>query len=683
MDVLVYDLLPEQKIDGQNPASIPGYFVCSTAPINMEDDERKVDKILPTIYDVVEHLYQNSKSDAQDLGLVIQIHGYNTGVKEGQKDYIQDEWAKVCEYLNKDRVLKDKKNSFVYLGYRWPSESVPSNFKNSLSSLPFALKIFFWLGLLLTILGFLSLIRFSSNWFALLILLGAFLSTIVITFLILRIIVYFRDSYRANNFAVPDLLEFIRQLDRILIRREIFDSSLTEIKNSLSQELVIEPEILELAIRKSWENLESQTNIFVYQNETQIDGLISKIKNNEKLAQVNDDIFRKIFQKLAQDYQKKNPTIDNDYEQAQTYWNSRRIKLTFIGHSMGGFITTQVVRILSNVFDPQSIGNVDNLDKNPSPEIGRVFYLGRLILLSPDIPVNTILSGRTNFLRSSLRRFEEAYLFSNEGDLALRLASTAANYFSFPAKSRIQGYRLGNVTVNLPEKKDVYGIVNLARLSSSNEIDNLLKYVGIKILNQKVEQNLLDSESQNYELKCLIPKQEDPESIADLFTYIDCTEYRDTTDYKHEKGKTINVLICEGQKSPLTFWEYVKLLKAYLGFSLSYSKGRDVHGGYFYGHFSKLMIYRVAFMGFQEFLDSLLADTPSKFHLDVPPDLQEKLNRKEELNSVERHKMALEYFSWICEQKLLQVALSSERYRVNVFDEPRQDIRYQILSKNV
>ncbi|MEC4817262.1 MAG: hypothetical protein SAK29_28925, partial [Scytonema sp. PMC 1069.18] len=187
MDVLVYDLLPEQTIDGQ-PVTIPGYFVCSTAPINMEDEEREVDKTLPTIYDVAEHLYQNSKSDSKDLGLVIQIHGYNTGVKKGQKDGIREEWEKVCKYLNKDSSLKDKKNSFVYVGYRWPSESVPSNFKNALSSLPFALKAFLWLGLLLTIIGFISLIWLSSNWFSLLIFLGAFLGAIVITFLILRII---------------------------------------------------------------------------------------------------------------------------------------------------------------------------------------------------------------------------------------------------------------------------------------------------------------------------------------------------------------------------------------------------------------------------------------------------------------------------------------------------------------
>ncbi len=36
--------------------------------------------------------------------------------------------------------------------------------------------------------------------------------------------------------------------------------------------------------------------------------------------------------------------------------------------------------------------------------------------------------------------------------MALRLASTAANYFSYPSKTQDGGYRLGNVTVRNTEK---------------------------------------------------------------------------------------------------------------------------------------------------------------------------------------------------------------------------------------
>ncbi|MFP4121175.1 MAG: hypothetical protein ACLFWI_09230 [Coleofasciculus sp.] len=47
-----------------------------------------------------------------------------------------------------------------------------------------------------------------------------------------------------------------------------------------------------------------------------------------------------------------------------------RIKLNFLGHSMGCFVVTNVVRILSDIFDTESI------NKRPSNYIGRVFSLG-------------------------------------------------------------------------------------------------------------------------------------------------------------------------------------------------------------------------------------------------------------------------------------------------------------------
>jgi esterase/lipase superfamily enzyme len=166
--------------------------------------------------------------------------------------------------------------------------------------------------------------------------------------------------------------------------------------------------------------------------------------------------------------------IDNaltkDGLESKKSWRENRIKLSFIGHSMGGFVVTNTVRILSDVFDSESVGTMSTADpqKKPSPNIGNAFCLSRLVLVSPDIPAETIISGRANFLQSSLRRFEEAYLFSNEGDMALRLASTAANYFSYPSRTQNGGYRLGNVTVrsspseqrsNGKELTENYGII--------------------------------------------------------------------------------------------------------------------------------------------------------------------------------------------------------------------------------
>jgi hypothetical protein len=133
----------------------------------------------------------------------------------------------------------------------------------------------------------------------------------------------------------------------------------------------------------------------------------------------------------------------------------RRVQLSFIGHSMGGFVVTNTIRTLSDVFATpvqalNSYGGGDRPEARPAPPshvIGNVFELKRSVLASPDIPAETLLSSRGNFLASALSRFEEAYLFSNEGDEVLRQISTLANYFMFPTKSRNHGFRLGNLEI--------------------------------------------------------------------------------------------------------------------------------------------------------------------------------------------------------------------------------------------
>jgi hypothetical protein len=124
-----------------------------------------------------------------------------------------------------------------------------------------------------------------------------------------------------------------------------------------------------------------------------------------------------------------------------------RIALSFVGHSLGGLVVTNAVRVLSDVFDSSTIQTTLSGSERPervardridrvNGSIGDVFTLMRFVLASPDIPAETLLAGRANFLASSLRRFREAYLFSNEGDEVLRLVSTAVNYFWFPTLKR-------------------------------------------------------------------------------------------------------------------------------------------------------------------------------------------------------------------------------------------------------
>jgi pimeloyl-ACP methyl ester carboxylesterase len=279
----------------------------------------------------------------------------------------------------------------------------------------------------------------------------------------------------------------------------------------------------------------------------------------------------------------------------------QRVKLSFIGHSMGCYVITNAIRILSDVFDDRAIG------KQPSSHIGQMFCLERLILVAPDIPVETILPGRANFLRSSLRRFEEAYIFCNEGDLALRLTSTAANYFSFPARTRISGYRLGNVTVSrfrdrfdrtgyIPQ----YGIVNLSQ--QDDAIDRPYKYLEIRSSNR--EHRKLE------EMRAFL---ETEVQAADFFTYFDCT------DYKDEPSQRTGIVSLALQQPAINFWDYVLLSVAAIRKLRNYNdpQGVDTHTGYFEGKFSQQAIYELAFLGFQGFLQSLAPEAQEKARIDV------------------------------------------------------------------
>jgi hypothetical protein len=225
------------------------------------------------------------------------------------------------------------------------------------------------------------------------------------------------------------------------------------------------------------------------------------------------EIIRQIDKKLA--------------ERSRLSWIGlppRRVQLSFIAHSMGAYVVTSVVRILSDVFDPASVRvglNSNQLrgetrDPKVLSKIGHAFRLKRLVLVSPDIPAEALISNRANFLSYSLSRFEEVFLFSNEGDEVLRQISTAANYFSFPTKSSSFGYRLGNVCLLDPL---TYGI-------NSQKFDQRYLEIGKMTL---------------FELNKIIEKASGREDLAKRFSYFDCTECV-------EDGKGVLTLAKRGHK---------------------------------------------------------------------------------------------------------------------------------------
>jgi hypothetical protein len=123
----------------------------------------------------------------------------------------------------------------------------------------------------------------------------------------------------------------------------------------------------------------------------------------------------------------------------------------------------------------------------------------------------------------------------NEGDLALRLASTAANYFSFPSKTRFSGYRLGNLTVKHFDNKEDrsgykpnYGIVNL------NRVDLPYNYLEIRSSN-KEHRKLTEEPFAPWIAK-------DPKKVTNSYSYFDCTDYQENNKSYVSQARNKNAL---------------------------------------------------------------------------------------------------------------------------------------------
>ncbi len=676
-------LLTISKLENVPQARIPGFFVASTAPINVEGDNlpahrqqvpqprqtttQQEEEHLNLIADLLYQKSSNlSKGTSEFVELIISTHGFSNS-----KLATQQRIEEIYEYINNDssKTFEERAKNLMYIGYRWPSEPLMADgvwwlekIRHAIAALPILPRIILMFGTL----GILASLFFNPSKvlglnllyfiFSILILVLTFLFFFIISLVVLRLVVYFRDAYRAANFGVPDLVEFIRQLDKALFSKVKQDcihqvSLIGKLENSFFQKLnhqvAVEGIIVTDQEQPALEAI-SQRIVRNYCKDRSVgkinveDLAIQDLEGTNKFTkQGNIDVVVKIAYNLikqetdAEFVRLRDAAIEILENKAQKYWKDKnRIKLTFIGHSMGGEVVTRAVRNLSDVFDLNSVGTLGLTDKLPASGIGRVFSLERLILISPDIPISTILSGRANVLRSSLRRFKEAYLFSNEGDLALRLASTVANYFSFPARTREGGYRLGNVAI-----RDIqsYGICNLNTLQNK-EHSRLLKSLIVDSFNLH---GSLASIQNSYHFDETVNREE----IANLFTYFDCTDYTDRTIEPNSKRRQV-LTLKKGRWEPRLLY-YLRLIIAYaLGI-------KDTHGGYFQGQFSQQLIYRLAFLGFGGFLDSLNPDNRTS---------------------------ALDELSQECRQSKIQVILSPERYEVEILRRDREKVRKEMLN---
>jgi hypothetical protein len=147
-----------------------------------------------------------------------------------------------------------------------------------------------------------------------------------------------------------------------------------------------------------------------------------------------------------------------------------RIIVNLIGHSMGGLLLVNVLRILADRFGKDDRGSLEpdfisipteegqELISRPEKQedsdfIGEHLLLDKLILASPDIPLEFLREGRNNYVRSAMRRCRQIYLFSSDRDIILRYLATLANWFSEPS-IEMSGYRLGNVFLKPTSPKD-------------------------------------------------------------------------------------------------------------------------------------------------------------------------------------------------------------------------------------
>ena len=197
--------------------------------------------------------------------------------------------------------------------------------------------------------------------------------------------------------------------------------------------------------------------------------------------------------------------------------------------------------------------------------IGEFFILDRLILVAADIPVWSITSGRSNYLASCLRRFKNTFLFVNDADMVLRLASTLANYFVFPSGTRMGGYRLGNLSIaGRGRGTDGYGW-------RSSDLRDLRLNGGLRAM------PLCDEKM----FRC------DP-WIGYPLNVIDCTDYTDQGQRRLSAFTASNALL-----RPFNYTAtLVLMLLSPLGI------GRiDSHGGYFRGRYCLNLLYELALRG--------------------------------------------------------------------------------------
>ncbi|MDX2211708.1 MAG: alpha/beta hydrolase [Oculatellaceae cyanobacterium bins.114] len=486
------------------------FLVVSTAPISLD-----VDRVLPPsdrfrpLFNVDELAKIVHAHDVKRLTL--RTHGYSNPAA-GFYQIFRDEANGLNSDPNQTGTPPLTSDHF-YVGYHWPSEqpiTSPGLWKDYRKAPGIVLKFLLVLSALSGIFGTLLYLFLWIVGLPILMLPERFpplaplwrwshmgtvaeyavqlhwlIPTIfmlwLLLFLLLRIVVYQRDRYRAIHYGAPDLAEFFWRLDTALDKPENW---------------AVKPD--------------------------------------------------------------QNGKSDRE----------RRIKVNLLGHSMGALVVVNMLRILSDRFGKDEHGilkpdSILSFNEDETDDIGKHLELDKLILASPDIPLEFLREGRNNYVRSAMHRCRRIYLMSSDRDFVLRYLSTLANWFIEPS-IQMAGLRLGNVYLRevsnvkpgKRRKRNSFRRGNGASLEQPT-IPEYLPYIRIMLHSEKAVQ---------------------PTSSYDLFrkfNYLDCSEMggsgRDGgVNSVPLKLNGINGLLIDA------------LNMAWFGLGTTTGINRlDIHGGYF------------------------------------------------------------------------------------------------------
>ena len=213
---------------------IPAYFIESTAPDNVDDRNVPPEKV-PDSFKLIRPdeaiaAIAGELACAPNPNLVVMVHGFNNPPQAAIALY-ESAFAAV----DADTKIPANKG-VVFIGYRWPSERMGAPFGGSWRALPTFPTWILYLGLIITVAAhvFFHFVGWTQWGNHIVTLLGWTLASLVLTAVLLRAIVYFRDTYRATNYGVPDLVHIIRVIDGALVKLREDGRATTERRVDLS-----------------------------------------------------------------------------------------------------------------------------------------------------------------------------------------------------------------------------------------------------------------------------------------------------------------------------------------------------------------------------------------------------------------------------------------------------------------